>query len=115
MVYKQLIEQLKKVKTEKQISKGLAIMLTQVAIDAHMTSYLKDHKDIDPEEALDMTRMSMLKEADFVLLDIHEQFNNFTGDPDQIPSLENMPFGDDTLKKQLDKAFKDYNKRMDIN
>ena len=112
MVYKQLIDELKKIKNGTQVSSETANTLTDAAIQTYMQLY-KEHEGVAPEDALDMARASILKECDFVLLDIHEQYRNMEINDDQIPSLENLPFGDDLLKKQIDKVFKDYNKRIE--
>jgi hypothetical protein len=110
MIYKELLEALKKVKTYEDISEELATELSSVTIDAHMQLYLSEG-ETEPEEAFEMTRMSILKMLDFTMLDIVTgQDDHEDGD---IPNFENLPFGDPLLKNQLAKAFEQYNKRMD--
>ncbi|NRA12060.1 MAG: hypothetical protein HRT57_08925 [Crocinitomicaceae bacterium] len=110
MIYKELIQALKKVKTYDDISEELLTELSSVTIDTHMQLYLSED-ETEPEQAFEMTRMSILKMLDFTMLDIvtSEEPEEY-GD---MPNINDLPFGDPLLKNQLSKAFEEYNKRMD--
>lgn len=110
MIYKELIKDLKKVKTYEDISEDVTFELTAATIGAHMQLYLSE-EHVLPEEAFEMTRMSILKELDLVMLEMNQMpMDDMDGD---IPNIEDLPFGDPLLKNQLTKAFEQYNKRMD--
>lgn len=111
MIYKELINELKKVKRPEHMTEELLEMMTSATMDAHVGMYLQD-EDVMPFEAIEMTRIGLLKELDFMLLDLHQMINQNTTN-EQILDLSNAPIGDDILKEQLDKAFNDYNERLD--
>jgi len=110
MIYKELINELKKVKRPEQMTEELLEMMTSATMDAHMGMYLQD-EDVMPFEAIEMTRIGLLKELDFMLLDLHQMIND-NAENGGVPDLANAPIGDDILKKELEKAFEDYNKRL---
>ena len=69
MIFKDLINTLKKVKTEKDITPDLSFDLTAAAIASHMLILDMQYDDIDPEEAFDMVRSMILKQLDGILID----------------------------------------------
>lgn len=108
-MFKDLINDLKQVKQPEQITEELADELTIQAINAHMSVYLQE-SEILPHDAFDMARMSILKAFDEIFLDLNDIPMDF--EYEDIPKLAGSPMGDDILRKQLEKAFEDYNKRM---
>ena len=110
MIFKELIEDLKKVKSEKNISQELASDLFNGAIQAQLTVFANEGK-LNSQEAFDMTRMLVLKALDLVLLEILE---------DEHPDDEGLPLGfdlgsptnDQQFNADIEKAIEAYNDRI---
>ena len=109
MIFKNLINQLKKVKTEKDITPELSFELTAAAIASHMMAIDTQHEDIEPDEAFDMVRSMILRQLDGILIDSimsDEPFNdeNINGD---------SPMDDPILNEAIQKAMNEYNERLE--
>lgn len=109
MIFKDLIAQLKKVKTEKDITEDLALELIDAGIFSNMNSLNKEYGDMDPQEAFEMTRSAVLRQLDAVLISM------ITGDDFEGPNDMPSPMDDPKLNKAIQKAMDEYNDRIDNN
>jgi hypothetical protein len=110
MIFKNLINDLKKVKADKDITPELSFDLTDAAIDSHMQG-LMQYDELSPEEAFDMTRSMMLKQLDSVLIDLI-----MDEDPaDQLNMNGDNPMDDPILNQAIQKAMTEYNDRLEKN
>ena len=69
-MFSNLIQELQKVRTEQDITPELAGELTAAAIASTMQSLYLQDDDIDEETAFEMTRTTLLRQLDGVLLSI---------------------------------------------
>ena len=107
MIFKELINDLKKIKTHDDINEDTPDHLTAAAIGAYLTFFSKESDIIDEHEAFEMTRSLILKQLDFVLLEIMDQPSmGMENDP-------NSPINDPDFNKSMQKAIEKYNKKMD--
>lgn len=108
--FKELIKDLQKVKSKKDITDDLVAHLMQAAFGAQMTIFA-GKGTASPEEAFEMTRMICLRELDYLLLEIMDEDDDFPVgmDPD-FPS----PMDDPQLKADIQKAMEAYNARLGL-
>jgi hypothetical protein len=112
MIFKDLITQLKKVKSENDITEELAINLTSEAISACMTSFLNEYEDIEPDDAFDMTRASILRQLDMILLTMAGKIE-LPDDFDMESDQSTPAFGDSKLHDEMAKVIESYNLRVE--
>ena len=110
MIFKDLINKLKKVKTEKDINPDLAFELTAAAIATHMMAIDTQHEELDPEEAFDLVRSMILKQLDGILI---ESIMSNDGFDDELDMNEDSPMDDPILNSAIQKAMDEYNDRLD--
>ena len=76
MVFKELINTLKKVKTEDDITPEVIELLTNMTIAANMTFNAKTHDQIDTDKQLfNITRMVILNHLDNYLLGMQDDID----------------------------------------
>ncbi len=110
MIFKDLINQLKKVKTEKDITPDLSFELTAAAIASQMMALNMQYDDLDPEEAFDMVRSMILRQLDGILIDSIMSDDPFN---DELDMNADNPMGDPILKEAIQKAMNEYNQRLE--
>lgn len=111
MLFKELIDLLKKVKTQKDINEQVAQEVSAAAAAIQMSLYVQE-PDIDPREALNMARMSILALFDEILLDI-ELDEDMDEDIPMFPGEHpDSPMSDPIFKQDMDRAIEAYNKRV---
>ena len=71
--FKELIKDLQKVKSQKDITEDLVAQLMQAAFAAQMSNFARVSNPPSPQEAFEMTRMICLRELDYLLLEIMEE------------------------------------------
>lgn len=71
-VFQELTDRLKKVKTEKDINNDLADELINAGIVCAMQVVKRSDKKLKDIEALELTRMVVLKHFDSILLDLYD-------------------------------------------
>jgi hypothetical protein len=108
MIFKDLINKLKKVKIEKDINPDLAFELTAAAIDSHMMALDTQYEKLDPEEAFDMVRSMILKQLDGILIDSIMNNND-----DGLNMNPDSPMDDPILNSAIQKAMDEYNDRLE--
>ena len=113
--FKELIKDLQKVKSKKDITEDLVAHLLQAAFGAQMTIFANKGA-VSPQEAFEMTRMICLRELDYLLLEIMDE-DDFDDDDDfplgmdlDLPS----PMDDPQLKADIQKAMEAYNARLGL-
>jgi hypothetical protein len=110
MIFKDLIKELKKVKTEKDITPDLSFELTAAAIASHMQNLEVQYNDIDPEEVFDMTRSIILKQLDGYLIDLIMDNDDLDN---ELDIKGNNPMNDPILNSAIQKAMDEYNNRLE--
>jgi hypothetical protein len=108
--FKELIADLKKVKSKKDISEDLVAHLLTAAFGAQMTILARNGAH-SPQEAFEITRMVCLRELDYLLLEIMDDEDDFDDD-DVIPFIPDSPMNDPQLKADIQKAMDAYNDRL---
>ena len=73
MIYKELTEQLNKVKKENDITPDLAEELTLYALQSNMISLENKHPNMNQKQVFNMARMQVLNQFDNLLLNFHEE------------------------------------------
>ena len=115
MIFKELIDQLKKVKTENDISGELANEIIVAGIAMLMSEQAKENPDSDPLDDFIETRTIVLTLFDGVLQNILNEVEE--DDDDEFPDFngmhaENSPMSDPQFKADMEKAIIAYNKRI---
>ena len=109
-MFNDIINKLKKVKTEEDISPDLSFELTAAAITSHMQCLDMQYDDLSHEEALDMTRSMILKQLDGILIELY--MNNDDLD-DDFGTNKGSPMDDPILNEAIQKAMNEYNVRLE--
>jgi hypothetical protein len=118
MLFKELIDQLKKVKKPEDITDELAAELTIAAIAANMSTF-QQMEDASPNEAFLMTRTIILTHLDNVLIDLYDTNELDDDDDDYDLDFDTTslfsPMNDPQFQKDMQKVMDDYNKRISKN
>lgn len=110
--FKELIRDLQKIKSKKDISEDLVEHLLKAAFGAQMSIFA--HKGtVSPEEAFEMTRMICLRELDFLLLEIMDEEAEEDFD-DSMDDKFGSPMDDIQLRADIQKAMEAYNSRLGL-
>ncbi len=112
MIFKDLIEQLKKVKKPEDLSFELAEELVSAGISSLISIEMQEDEDLEVSEAFDETRLLVLKMFDVILLDI--MMNQIQEDEEQNNVLNDFsPMHDDDFRANIQKAVEEYNRKID--
>lgn len=114
--FKELIKDLQKVKSQKDITEDLVAHLMQAAFAAQMSNFASVSNPPSPQEAFEMTRMICLRELDYLLLEIMEE-DDFDDDDDFPEGMDPdfpSPMDDPQLKADIQKAMEAYNARLGL-
>lgn len=114
--FKELIKDLQKVKSKKDITEDLVAHLMQAAFGAQMTVFARNSNPPSPQEAFEMTRMICLRELDYLLLEIMDE-DDFDDDEDFPGGMDpdfSSPMDDPQLKADIQKAMEAYNARLGL-
>jgi hypothetical protein len=113
MLFKDLIDQLKKVKKPEDITDDLAAELVLAGISANMFIF-QEHEEASPDDAFQMTRTIILTHLDNILIGMYEN-----DDPDDELDFDTTdllsPMNDPQFQKDMQKLIDDYNKRIGEN
>jgi hypothetical protein len=111
--FKELIKDLQKVKSKKDITDDLVAHLMRAAFGAQMSIFARNSNPMSPQEAFEMTRMICLRELDYLLLEIMDG-DDFDDDDLSVGTDPNFlsPMDDPQLKADIQKAMEAYNARL---
>ena len=108
--FKELIKDLQKVKSKKDISEDLVEHLLKAAFGAQITIFANKGA-ASPQEAFEMTRMICLRELDYLLLEIMDGEDEEDFD-DPMDIDFGSPMDDPQLRADIQKAMEAYNARL---
>jgi hypothetical protein len=111
MIFKDLIDTLKKIKKPEDLTFEVAEQLVTAGITSFMSVEMQEDEDEELEvvEAFDQTRMFVMKIFDVILLDI---MMNQLQDSDLDELSDSSPMHDDDFRANIQKAIEEYNKRL---
>jgi hypothetical protein len=106
MIFKDLIDTLKKIKKPEDLTFEVAEQLVTAGITSFMSVEMQEDEDEELEvvEAFDQTRMFVMKIFDVMM--------NQLQDSDLDELSDSSPMHDDDFRANIQKAIEEYNKRL---
>lgn len=109
MVFKDLIEELKKIKKTEDLTFEVAEELVTAGITSLMSIEMQEDEDLVILEAFDESRLLVMKMFDVILLDI--TMNKYK--ENELHDLSDLsPMHDEEFKADIEKAIQEYNQRV---